>query len=354
MKILLTGSLGYLGPVVIRTLKQDFPTAHLSGLDMGYFADQHDGRLPTADIMLDQQIYGDVRNVTESDLTGYTHIIHLAAISNDPMGDRFAAITRDINETQSVRIASLAKAAGVQGFVFASSASVYGTGSDAPRAEDSEVAPLTAYAKSKIGAELGLEALSSESFQVSCLRFSTACGWSDRIRLDLVLNDFVAAASTSGRIEVLSDGSPWRPLIHVRDMARALSWAVSEERLTQGSFVLANVGSAEWNFQIGQLAQTVAKRMGGIDVSINAAAPADKRSYRVAFDHWKSIAPSAQPQEDFGQVIDELASQFSLMRDLNSSFRSSRRVRLARLNELMQMGLLSDELRWVSPLRGTE
>jgi len=168
-----------------------------------------------------------VRHPQPEILRGVDAIVHLAAISNDPMGKTFEEVTDAINFRASVELARQAKAAGVRSFVFASSCSMYGMADDTPRKETSPLNPLTAYAKSKVSTETELQKLADKSFRVTCLRFATACGMSDRLRLDLVVNDFVACAVTSKNITILSDGTPWRPLIHVKDMARAFDWASS-------------------------------------------------------------------------------------------------------------------------------
>lgn len=348
MRIAVTGALGYVGPLVVARLRSSFPQAHLTGIDTGFFAAQHEGQGASPDIAMDDVRYRDVRDLREADLAGFTHVVHLAAVSNDPMGDRYSNVTEDINYRQSVRLARLAREAGVSSFVFASSASVYGAGSDAPRSEHSELAPQTAYARSKIASERELVELADESFTVTCLRFATACGWSPRVRLDLVLNDFVASAVVTGKIEVLSDGTPWRPLIHVKDMARAVDWAVSSNRAQAGNALVVNVGSEKWNFQIRDLAHAVSQELGGIEVSIAPAQAPDKRSYRLDFGLWQDVAPDYQPAESVSSAIAELAAQLRALPDLNEGFRQSPRVRLVRLEQLRELGLLDEDLRWTA------
>ncbi len=224
MNILITGNMGYVGPEVVKYLRARHPDATLHGYDNAYFAHCLTGPIVLPERHLDEQFYGDVRDAS-LDLSRYDAVVQLAAISNDPMGNRFQAVTMDINQNTTVSLARAAAAAGVKNFVFASSCSVYGIADGAARKETDPLNPVTAYAKSKIGAERELAEIDT-GMVVTCLRFATACGMSDRLRLDLVLNDFVACALGQGQITVLSDGSPWRPLIDVADMARAIDWAI--------------------------------------------------------------------------------------------------------------------------------
>ena len=342
----MTGCSGYVGASVVTYLRQRHPDAYITGLDTGLFADQHEGVGPASETILDRWLVKDVRDVDLVDLTGVTHLIQLAAVSNDPMGDRFADVTYDINYHSVVRMAGLAKAAGASTMVLASSASVYGMGSTEPRSETSKLLPQTAYARSKIAAETDLRLMAGEGFTVSALRFSTACGWSSRVRLDLVLNDFVASALTTGVIKVLSDGSPWRPLIHINDMARAITWAISAERTNADAFVAVNVGNDDWNFQIRDLAHAVSDVLGGVVVDINSNAQPDSRSYRLDFSKWRELAPDSQPQMSLENTIEELKRGLEQVSNLDSDFRNSRRMRLRRLLELRELGFLDEDLRW--------
>ena len=227
MHVLITGNMGYVGPVLVRHLRERFPDATLSGFDAGYFSKSRTITGEPAEALLNHQHSGDVRDMPGAVFEGVDAVVHLAAISNDPMGLRFEAVTDDINRGASLRVAEQAHRAGVRAFVFASSCSVYGFAEGGARREGDALNPLTAYARSKVGTEAGLLERALPGMTVSCLRFATACGMSDRLRLDLVLNDFVASAVASGEITVLSDGTPWRPLIDVRDMARAIEWAIT-------------------------------------------------------------------------------------------------------------------------------
>ena len=210
MRILITGNMGYVGPVLVRHLRNVRPRAYLAGYDSGFFAHcLTSNELPER--LLDAQRFGDVRAISAADLEGFDAVVHLAAVSNDPMGNRFTAVTEAINHRASVAVAQAAAAAKVKHFVFASSCSVYGTAEDGrARAEADQLNPLTAYARSKIATEDSLRQLDLDGMVTTSLRFATACGMSDRLRLDLVLNDFVAGAIASNEITVLSDGTPWR------------------------------------------------------------------------------------------------------------------------------------------------
>ena len=346
MKILITGNMGYVGPVLVRRLRESYPDATLIGFDLGYFGNC----LSTVDALpecrLDRQIFGDVRYFPDRLLSGVDAVVYLAALSNDPLGQVFEEATLDVNYRSAVRIAGQAKKAGVGSFVFASSCSVYGYAEDGARTEESPVNPLTAYAKSKVWTERDVAGLADAKFKVTCFRFATACGMSDRLRLDLVLNDFVAGAVTSKNISILSDGTPWRPLIHVKDMARAIDWGIAREVSQGGSFVVANAGSDQWNFQIKELAEAVAQAIPGVDFSLNKDAPPDRRSYRVDFGKFKKLAPDYQPQVDLQTAIAEIRDGLQSMGFNDKNFRQSKFIRLNTLTYLKAMGLLTDNLEW--------
>jgi nucleoside-diphosphate-sugar epimerase len=344
MNILITGNMGYVGPVVVDHLRNRFPKARLIGLDKGYFASClcTPGLLP--ECKLDTQHYTDIRDFPDHILQGVDAIVHLAAISNDPMGNEFEKVTHDINYHASVQLAKKAKASGVGAFVYASSCSMYGSAEDKARTEDSSLNPLTAYAKSKINTEQELEGLAGESFKITSLRFSTACGMSDRLRLDLVLNDFVAGAIADRKITILSDGTPWRPLINVKDMARAIEWAIVRPAENGGLFLAVNIGSNEWNYQVKDLAEAVARVIPGVEVSINKDAQPDKRSYRVDFDLFRKLAPDYQPQVDLLTSIQELKEGLEAISFNDSDFRNSRYIRLKVLRDLRESNQCDSEL----------
>lgn len=290
MKVLITGNLGYVGPVVVRHLRRTHPKTRLIGFDSAFFALSTTGAMVLPERFLDEQHFGDVREIPESLLEGLDAVIHLAAVSNDPMGNKFERVTEDVNYRASVELGKKARKAGVSHFVFASSCSVYGFAPSAPRKESDELNPLTAYARSKVNTEKGLAEIRDNNTIVTSLRFATACGMSDRLRLDLVLNDFVACALAHGEISVLSDGSPWRPLIDVRDMARAIEWGIVREASAGGGFLALNVGSDDRNYQITDLSSAVAEAIPGTTVKINKTAQPDTRSYKVDFLLFASLA----------------------------------------------------------------
>lgn len=295
MRYLITGNLGYIGPILCDFIKRNDKDAFIIGYDTGYFLNcAISPKLPKNKPNLDLQVYGDVRDKSKIDcyLEGVDHVIQLAAISNDPMGNEFEKATIDINQLSSLNLAKKCIELEIKSFTFASSCSVYGAGSDKPRTEKDLTNPLTAYARSKIGTEKELKNLRNlRNTKITCLRFATACGYSPNLRLDLVLNDFVATALTTNSIKILSDGSPWRPLIDVEDMSRALYWSCFRDK--GEPLEIINIGSPDWNYQIKKLAQSTKNVLGDkINIDINKNATPDKRSYRVSFEKFYSLAPS--------------------------------------------------------------
>ena len=347
MRVVITGNQGYVGPVLVRHLRRVLgPAAEIVGVDMGFFA--HCITQPLSEqlpeIELSTQHYSDARTIDAELLRGADAVVHLAAISNDPMGNKFETVTDAINHRSSVNLARAAASVGVKTFVFASSCSVYGFSSDGrPRRETDTLNPLTAYARSKIASEESLQQTDLGGMQVRCFRFATACGMSPRLRLDLVLNDFVACAVATKEISVLSDGSPWRPLIDVRDMARAIEWAITSPANSE-RFVAVNVGSDVWNYQVRDLAQAVADAVPGTKVSINANAPPDKRSYRVDFALWRDLAPDHQPKVSLESSIAGLRDGLQAIGFADTDFRNSRLIRLKVLDELLANGTMDMNL----------
>jgi nucleoside-diphosphate-sugar epimerase len=344
--VLITGNMGYIGPVLMRHLRSQHPDMTLIGYDMGYFAHCLTSNQMFPECLADIQYFGDVRDIAEKHFEGVDAVVHLAAISNDPMGKFFEEVTYEINYRASVKIAELAKQKGVDHFVFASSCSMYGAAEDEAKTERSPLNPLTAYAKSKVNTEKAIEKLASDAFTVTSLRFATACGWSERLRLDLVLNDFVAGALASRDITILSDGTPWRPLIDVRDMARAVDWAINRDADRGGAFLAVNTGNNAFNYQVKTLAEAVADLIPGVSVSINTDAAPDKRSYRVNFDLFEQLAPDHQPRFALSDSIKALADGLEAMGFADEDFRNSDQIRLKVLRSLQEKHHLTDQLRW--------
>ena len=345
MKILITGNMGYVGPAVVRRLRRTHPGATLVGYDAAYFAHCLTAVELVPEHALDEQKFGDVRSIPVELLKGCDAVVHLAAVSNDPMGSRFAQVTHDINQEASVNIAKAASAAGVKNFVFASSCSVYGVASGDSRKEADPLNPMTAYAKSKVGTEQGLAELDG-SMTITCLRFATACGMSPRLRLDLVLNDFVACALSSGEITVLSDGTPWRPLIDTQDMARAISWAATRDPGNGGRYLVVNAGNNSANYQVRDLAEAVAQHVPGTRISINTSAAVDSRSYKVDFSRYAELAPDHQQRWSLNDSIAELVAGLRAMGFADPDFRQSKMIRLKVLEGHISAGRLTGALEW--------
>jgi nucleoside-diphosphate-sugar epimerase len=346
MRILITGSMGYVGPILTRHLRQRFPGAELIGFDSGFFAHNLTGAKKLPEASLDRMHFGDIRNFPPELLDGVDVVVHLAAISNDPMGKEFEGVTEAINEKASVALAAMAEQRGVGRFVFASSCSIYGAAEGRPRRESDPLNPLTAYARSKVAMENALRASNAGRMTVTCLRFATACGMSDRLRLDLVLNDFVASALATGEITVLSDGTPWRPLIDVADMARAIEWAIGRSPDRGSRVLVVNAGSTTGNYQVRELAEVVAAELPGTNVSINQEAPPDLRSYQVDFSLFAELAPAHLPAVTLKQSVRNLYSGLREMGFSDSKFRASSLMRLRTLKDHIAEGRLSLDLRW--------
>ena len=347
-RILITGNMGYVGPGVVRHLRQTFPEAELIGYDLGYFAHCLTGTSRLPETRLSRQVFGDVRCLPSGLLAGVDAVVHLAAISNDPMGTAYEDVTMEINHRASVALAKRAKAYGVKSFVFASSCSMYGLGGSDAKTEESALNPLTAYARSKVASERDLAPLADEKFRVTCLRFATACGWSDRLRLDLVLNDFVAGAVTTGEISIMSDGTPWRPLIHVLDMARAIGWAVTRDVSHGGAFLAVNAGSNNWNYRVRELAEAVAEALPGTHIRLNPDAAPDLRSYKVDFTLFRRLAPEVQPRHTLSSTISELHHKLLDMGFRDPNFRASRLMRLRVIAALREQDELTEDLTWTT------
>ena len=349
MTILITGNTGYIGSVLTRELRKKDANRKIDGWDVGFFVEAIHPTIPMPEVYITQR-FEDIRSGQTSnhlwttDSSKLESVVHLAAISNDPLGKEFEKATQEINMFASLKLAQFAKKHGAKKFIFASSCSLYGAGGDSARKENDPLNPLTAYAKSKSWLEKSLRMLTDDQFQVICLRFATACGASPRMRLDLVLNDFVASVLTQGKIEVLSDGSPYRPLIHIKDMVRAIEWALEFE--PENHFLAINTGSDSWNYQIKDLAKKVSELLPNTTYSINPEASPDEHSYCVDFSLFESLVPNHQPQVDLQTAVLEIYDYLKKIGFNDPKFRQSQFMRLHHLSSLMADDKINDELFW--------
>jgi nucleoside-diphosphate-sugar epimerase len=340
MRILLTGSRGYIGPVMAPMLVQ---AGHeVVGVDTDLYRRSTFGRWEEAI----QTIVKDVRALERADLRGFDAVAHLAALSNDPLGDLNPQLTYDINHLASVRLAALAKEAGVPRFVFASSCSNYGAAGDAPVNEDSELNPVTAYGISKVRVEQDLTKLADDSFTPTFLRCATAYGASPRLRFDVVLNNLVAWAFASGKVFLKSDGTPWRPIVHIEDISRAFLAVLQAPRevVHAQSF---NVGRQDQNYRIREIAQIVKETVPGSEISFATDAGPDKRNYRADFSKISRALPSFQPQWDARKGARQLYEAYKEIGLKLEDFEGPRYRRIDQLKSLIGSGNLGADLRWI-------
>lgn len=343
MKVLVTGHEGYIGTVLVEEL---MAKGHeVSGLDAGYFSECN--LVPiTAKVPTNRR---DVRDAVLDDVRGFDAVVHLAGLSNDPLGELDSALTTAINLKGTVRLAQLSKAAGVARFVFASSQSMYGVAlGDTELTEDeSEKNPVTAYARTKWEAECAIKDLSDGRFSVVCFRPSTVFGASPRLRCDIVFNYLLACAYTTGKIEIKSDGTPWRPVIHVRDVCQAFIAGLEAptSSIKGRSF---NVGLPNGNFTVRQLAEAAHQLVPGSEVVFTGEHGSDSRTYRVSFERiLTDLADYFQPKWDLLKGGGELLEFFRSSKFSEDDFRGSRTVRLARIKELLAAGKIDKSLHWV-------
>lgn len=341
MRILVTGHNGYIGGVMVPMLKQ---AGHdVVGLDTDFF---EPCLLPEQPVDLDvPEIRKDLREVERGDLDGFEAVLHLAGLSNDPLGNLDGNLTFDINDAASIRFARLAKEAGVERFLFSSSCSTYGAAGDDFLDESAAFNPVTPYAVSKVRLEQQLAELADDRFSPTYLRNSTAYGVAPRIRVDLVLNNLVAYALTTGRIHMMSDGTPWRPLVHIEDISRAFLAAL-EAPLDAIHNEAFNVGRTEDNYRIRELAEIVSEVVPGCEITYEPGGGPDKRCYRVDCGKIARALPAFQPQWNARKGVEELVAAYRKAGLTEEQFQGSRYIRLARIQELQGEGRLDAELRW--------
>jgi nucleoside-diphosphate-sugar epimerase len=342
VKILVTGHHGYIGSVLAPMLAG---AGHqVVGLDTYYYRGCDFGDGPE----LEPAVALDVRDIAPSDLEGFDAVVHLAALSNDPLGDLDPDWTYSINRDGTVALARAAKKAGVPRFVFASSCSMYGAADDgAALDERAPLRPLTPYAESKVAAESGLQALAGDGFYPVSMRNATVYGASRRLRLDIVLNNLVGWAHTTGAIRLQSDGTSWRPLVHVRDVARATA-VLLDAPADVVSGQAFNIGSAEQNYRIRDLAEIVHARLPECEVTFAEGAMSDPRSYCVDFSKFANTFPGCRFEWTAERGADELATAYEAAGLTFDDFQGHRYVRLNQLRRLLDNGMLGPDLRWVA------
>ncbi|HWZ88399.1 MAG TPA: SDR family oxidoreductase [Polyangiaceae bacterium] len=341
MKVLVTGHRGYIGVEMVSVLRA---AGHdVVGLDTGYF-DECDFRAPPDDV---PNLDVDLRDVTAAPLRGFDAVIHLAALSNDPLGNVNPELTYDINLHASVKLARAAKEAGVGRFLFSSSCSLYGAGGDGFLDESAAFHPVTPYGESKVRVEQQVSELADAQFSPVYLRNATAYGISRRLRADIVVNNLVGHALTTGKVLLQSDGSPWRPLVHIRDIIHAFQVTLLAPRdvIHNQAF---NVGRTSENFQIRDVANLVAEVVPNCEVAFAAGASADARDYRVDFKKIEQTLPGFRPTWTLRKGIEEMYRAYRDGEMTKEEFLGPRYYRLRTVQGLKDRHLLDDNLRRVS------
>lgn len=342
MKLFVTGTDGYIGSILAPML---LAKGHdVVGLDTGYYRDgwlySKSGGVPA----FPRTINKDLRNVDESDLAGFDAVIHLAELSNDPLGQNNPEVTFQINHAGSVRLAEMAKRAGIERFVYFSSCSVYGLGSGEFLSETDKVNPQTAYAECKVRVERDVGAMADDRFSPTFLRNATAYGASPRIRFDIVLNNLAGLAWTTKRIAMTSDGSPWRPLVHIEDICRAAMCAVEAPREAIHGQVF-NVGHKDDNYRVRDIAAIVASHFPGCEVTIGDSA-GDTRSYRVNFDKITNQLPGFKCEWNADRGAAQLRELFERIDMSADTFKFRAFTRLKQLEYLIRTRQIDDRFFW--------
>ncbi len=341
MRILITGHDGYIGTVLSPVLQA---AGHeVVGLDAGWFSACAFGPQPPAP----PARWLDVRDASASDLEGFDAVVHLANLSNDPLGNLDPGLTDRVNAAASVRLAALAREAGVGRFVFASSCSLYGAAGQGAVTEQAAFNPVTAYGRAKVDAEAGIRTFASDTFSPVYLRNATVYGASPRLRFDLVVNNLTAWAVATGAIRMLSDGTPWRPLVHVQDVSRAVLAALEAPREAVHDQAF-NVGREGENYQVRDVAEIVGQEVPGCRVTFADGASPDTRSYRVSFAKIAERLPGWRPTWTVRDGVREVRDALAGLDLQPETFEGRGYSRIAHLRSLIDAGALSADLRWTA------
>lgn len=342
MKILVTGHLGYIGTVLTPMLLK---RGHeVVGMDADWYARCTFG--DPKQIIDVPNIAKDIRQATVADLRGFDTVMHLAALSNDPLGNYNSDLTDDINNKAAVRLGEMSKQAGVKHFIFSSTCSNYGVAGNDFIDENGSFNPYTPYAKAKVAAEIGLKPMSDSKFSVTLMRSATAFGYSPRIRFDLVLNNLVAHAHTTGKIYMKSDGTPWRAIVHIEDISRAFT-AVAEAKREIVHDNAFNVGRTDQNYRIKEVAEIVANTVPNCAIEYAPGAGPDPRCYRVNCDKLARLIPAYQPQwtaQAAAKQVYEAVKKFGLKAD---DFEGAKLARLPHMKKLIAEGVVDERFNYV-------